>query len=247
MQSQAWKRFVPRWLKEKVNIMTIKSTPLPKITKACIQLVGISGKAGAGKDEVATYLRNNYEDTYIYPFASQLKLASAILFGLPIEHFHDRGIKENINDNWGVSPRTIAQFVGTESVRMGFAKLLGDESNNFWLKRLNDHINGTLLYYSDSGEQTGEICAGDTIVVPDVRFQNECEWILENGGILIMLERNGADGLVGITNHSSEQGFDVPQNERIFKCENNGTLKDLFAKIDIIMKSTEPTAASMEL
>jgi hypothetical protein len=224
--------------------MSISS--LPMIHKVGIQLVGISGKAGSGKDVVATYLRNQYEDTYIYPFASQLKLAASILFGIPVEHFHQRDIKELVNPYWGVSPRKIAQYFGTESVRINFQNLLG-ESENFWIKRLNDHINGELLYYNDSGERTGDIETGDTIVVPDVRFQNEYDWILANGGIVIQLVRQGADGNVGIAGHASEVGYTSIDNERTFVCVNDGTLDDLYAKIDAIMKTTEPTAESMEL
>ena len=220
---------------------------LPKINKVGIQLIGISGKANVGKDEVASYLRRQYESTYIYPFAAQLKLACAVLFGIPIEHFHQRDIKELTNTYWGVSPRQIAQFVGTETARQGFSTLLGGTSNNFWIKRLNDHINGQLLYHSDNGEWTGEIVTGDTIVVPDVRFQNEYDWIISNGGTVIQLTRPGSDGKVGIAGHASEMGYNNISTERTYQCVNDGTLDELFVKIDEIMKTTEPTAASMEL
>jgi len=221
-------------------------SPLPMIEKVCIQLVGISGKAGSGKDAVANYLRNQYEDTYIYPFAAQLKLASAILFGLSIGDFHDRELKESVNSYWGISPRKIAQYVGTESVRTGFQQLLG-ESTDFWIKRLCGHINGNLHHYDDCGQLTGAIEAGDTIVIPDVRFQNEYDWILANGGIVIQLIRPGADGNVGIAGHASEMGYTAIDNERNFICVNDGTIEELYAKIDAIMKTTEPTAENMEL
>lgn len=232
---------------DSIDMDSIDMAPLAKITKACIQLIGISGKAGSGKDVVASYLRNSYQDTYIYPFASQLKLASSILFGIPIEHFQERALKETINPTWGVSPREMAQFIGTEVARDTFPQLLGELGNNFWIKRLNDHINGKLLYFSDDLKQTIDISPGDTIVVPDVRFQNEYDWIIANGGIVIQLERAGADGKVGIVGHISEAGYTNISNERTFRCENNGTLEELYRKIDIIMKTTEPSAENMEL
>lgn len=229
--------------------MSISS--LPTIEKVCIQLVGISGKAGSGKDTVANYLCSNYENCFGYPFARPLKLAAAIQFGIPIEHFHQRDLKEIVNPYWGVSPRKIAQFMGTESVREGYKELLGEElATQFWIRRLCGYINGTLEYYNDSYELAGDIDPGDTVIVTDVRFQNEYDWIMENNGIMIHLIRPGADGNVGIANHQSEQGylFDSENYERRnHEVINDGTFEELYAKIDAIMKTTEPTAENMEL
>lgn len=224
----------------------MNTSTVPMITKPHIQLIGISGKAGSGKSAVAAYLRNAYQDTFIYPFASQLKLAASIKFGIPIEYFHDRELKEKPHPYWGVSPRKIAQFDGTEVTREKYVELIED-SNNFWIKRLTGHINGELTYFSEELKQTIDISIGDTIVIPDVRFQNEYDWVIANKGLMIQLEREGADGGVGIEGHISEMGYNSIDNERTFKCANNGTLDELYKKIDVIMKTTEPDTNNMEL
>ena len=42
-------------------------------------------------------------------------------------------------------------------------------------------------------------------IITDCRFKDEVDWILSNQGIIIHLTRPGADGTVGISQHSSEK------------------------------------------
>jgi hypothetical protein len=213
--------------------MTIRA--LPVVTKD-ILLIGISGKAHSGKDTVASFLYENYPATYSESFATPLKKAAAACFGIASECFNNQKWKEQVNDYWGVSPRKIAQFFGTEVARDTFANLLGpDIGTDFWIKRLTGLLNGDLVteYDDDYGE---EYSNGDTVVIPDVRFQNEYDWILANGGVVIHLSREGADGSVGIPGHQSEGGYTrLVGNERTYEISNNGTLEELYEEVKAIM------------
>jgi hypothetical protein len=160
-----------------------------------ITLIGIHGKAGAGKDTVSDYLCTHYKDTYSEPFAKALKRVASEAFGLPIANFYERDIKEVADAYWDYSPRHLAQFIGTEMFRNHFGQ-------DFWIKRLHGRLENIL----NTGEE-GEYEDGDFVVIPDVRFQNEHDWILQNGGIILHVVKEGATGEVGIKNHASEAGI----------------------------------------
>lgn len=196
-----------------------------KITKPGIQLIGINGKAGSGKDTIATYIHEHYLNCWGEAFATPLKEAGAAAFGIPLDRFNDPEIKELPDPFWKVSPRKIAQFLGTEMFRTYISQLVPQlVPQSFWVARLCGKINGeiTEVIYE----------AGETIVITDVRFRNEAEFILDNGGMLIILDRPGADGNVGIAGHQSELGFDPPEHTEIFYITNDGTLEELYDQVN---------------
>lgn len=185
-----------------------------------IKLVGIHGHAGSGKDTVADHLVECFDFASL-AFADPLKEAAARMFGLRIHDFYEEERKEKKNDFWGVSPREIAQFFGTEMVRNQIRKLIPGVGEDFWIKRLQ------LEAHKSLGEE-------NVIVIPDVRFQNELDWILEMGGVIIHLTRQGANGTVGIPNHSSEQKLET-HKEGVYLIQNNDTLDALFDKVDAVL------------
>lgn len=190
-------------------------------------LIGISGAAGSGKDTIADYIAETYATVYAESFAGPLKRAASEAFGIPLHHFHEPAHKEVPNPYWNVSPRQIAQFVGTEMFRDVLWKLLPEIQSNFWIKRLEGYLTGNL----NRPGYDPEYEAGDVIIIPDVRFQNEYNWLVRNGGKLIQLYREGATGEVGIPNHPSEQGIVVdPFNT--YTIHNNDTIEVLHEKVE---------------
>lgn len=203
-----------------------------------LQLIGICGHAGAGKDTVARYLHHSYHNCWMIAFADSLKDAAAHAFGIPLNHFYDSAHKEEVHEFWGVSPRVIAQFLGTEMFREHIWKLLPDESQDFWVRRLVGKLTGELVSAED---ECVKYDAEDTVVIPDVRFQNEYDFITSNGGIIIHLTRPGADGNIGISSHASEAGFTFNKPEVTWHLNNDKRLDDLYVEVDTIIQESELT------
>lgn len=194
-------------------------TTLPK-------LIGIHGNARSGKDTVKDFIIENFTNHYSISFADPLKEAASIAFGIPLDWFYSDDLKEQPHPNWDVSPRSVAQFLGTEMFRETIWKLLPEVANDFWVRRAILRLTNQYL-----PEDEGEFTTDDTVVIPDVRFQNEYDWVISTGGIIIHLTRPGADGTVGIPGHASESSINLHCKERTYSCENNGTLSELHRKI----------------
>lgn len=195
-----------------------------------IQLIGIVGHARSGKDTIANYLHYSYKNCWTEAFADPLKTACAAAFGIPLEDFYDDEAKETENEFWGVSPRQIAQFVGTEMFRHTVHELIpGIVSGDFWVKRMIAKLSGL----DDSSYD-----AEDTVIIPDVRFRNEYLFITSLGGIILHLTRPGANGNIGIPGHASEQSFLMDAPEQTFSIINDGSLDDLYVIVDDVIRAS---------
>ena len=197
-----------------------------------LNLIGIVGHARSGKDTVADFLAYaiGLESSIILPFAYPLKLSMSWAFGLPL---HDdetmtTEYKETKDPFWGVTPREILQFAGTEIFRDTLSALLPHIGNNFWVKRHYGALTGEL------DTELERLSSGDTVIIPDVRFPNELDYIRRNGGRFIHLTRPGADGNIGIPGHTSEQvlsnRFTVADS--VFHINNDSTLEVLHEKVN---------------
>ena len=172
------------------------------------KLIGLAGKAGAGKDTVADYLWEK-EGAIKIAFADALRGAAAHIFGLGMVNFTDRDLKEAEVEYWGMSPRRMLQLLGTEATKPVF----GD---NIWLKRW-------FLSYSAVRDT-------DHVVVPDVRFDVEAEAIRSLGGVIVHVVRPGF-GLDGDSAaHVSEAGIELCDGDLYLS--NDGTTCDLGHKVD---------------
>ena len=195
-----------------------------------LQIIGISGHARSGKDSLCQMLYSTYTDTYSEAMAAPLKLACADMFGIPSADFNDPIRKEEINPYWKVSPRMIAQFIGTEFFRDQIWKLLPADQGNFLVRRMFGRLS-TLQQH----EEDGSYEEGDTVVIPDIRFQEEVDFINDNNGVHIHLSRGAATGEVGIPGHGSEAlNFEL-EGERTYALTNNGTLEYLFGRVRVIV------------
>ena len=191
-----------------------------------VSLIGICGHAGSGKDTAASMIQDQLTDTWVESFADPLKEAAAAAFGISLDDFYLPEKKEIPHPFWGGTPRMIAQFFGTELFREHIWKLIPQDSQDFWIRRMVARI--------DHGVDDVEYSGDDTVIIPDVRFQNEYEFILGNKGIIIHLTRQGANGTVGIPSHHSEKGINFNYPERTFYVENNGSLDEQAEKLTTI-------------
>lgn len=177
-------------------------------------MLGILGKKGVGKDLISDYVVKNYGYTKT-SFAYPLKEACKLLFGFTEDQVNG-DLKEVIDPAWGLTPRTVLQYVGTEMFRKNIQNLLPNIEDNFWVNSL---INRVLKMENKN------------IVISDVRFQNEAEIIQKNNGLVIKLVR---PGIFNKDEHASEKAQESIENYD-YLLVNDGTIKELYDKVDTIM------------
>lgn len=147
-----------------------------------MNIVGIAGHKGAGKDTCADHLVARYG--YMkFSFAAVLKDILNGLFGWRREDWESLDWKETPNPaSYNKTPREIAQSFGTDWGRRMV-------NNDIW-------VDATLRYVLGTGKQ---FC-----VCSDVRFDNEAVAIRRLGGMIILLEK---EGYVANDTHQSEAGI----------------------------------------
>ena len=128
-------------------------------------IIGICGNARSGKDtlgkNIVSILKDNGIKSKVLSFADELKKS--------VDEFliNSIGISAFTEDE--EEKKTIRPFLvtwGTEVIR--------SMDKNYWINKLEEKI---------SQNQVN--------IITDVRFENELEWIKNNGGLSVYLERDG--------------------------------------------------------
>jgi hypothetical protein len=175
-------------------------------------LIGICGKAGAGKDTVGDYLISKYGFKKI-ALADPIKRLVKDVFALDDHTVYDRVAREQPLERWeGWTVRKLLQFIGTELFRENI-------DDAVWVKS---------LWYKVSDDKDNHY------VVTDVRFPNELEFFQNNAKedfLSLKITRPGYEGQVGMAGHASE-AYDLPAEIII---ANDGTFEDLYNKVDEII------------
>jgi hypothetical protein len=169
-------------------------------------LIGMTGKAGSGKDTAADCLVREHGFTKL-SFAGPLKAMMAAA-GMPEPA--DRDAKEQPIPGFDFSWRRAAQRLGTEWGR--------GLDPDIWVKVMAQQI-----------QQRNAVGGIVRIVLSDVRFDNEAAMIRRLGGkVLHVLGRAAVLG--EDAGHASEAGvfFDRTQDRHI---SNSGSLDDLFSEV----------------
>jgi hypothetical protein len=178
-------------------------------------LIGIHGKARAGKDTAAAHMVRQYGFVRT-AFADPLKRAAKEMFGLTHEQTYSDELKEVLIPHWGYSPRQLFQLLGTESGREVFGE-------DMWLRR----------WAIDAERIENE---GSHVVVTDVRFANEAEMIRKRGGVVVHLIRPMDNGLGRQAFHASERGLEIEAEDVVI--QNNGSLEQLYSRVDLLVAET---------
>lgn len=171
-----------------------------------IKLIGLCGFKQAGKTTVANMLKN--KGFYELSFAAPLKEACRAMYGLSDEQLYGEQ-KEQIDPYWGVTPREILQRFGTDVMRKNASVVIPEmKEDNMWIEVANRKIKEL--------RKSGEV---RKVCVSDVRFPNEAEWIRQQGGTVIRIDRGD--------NHSE----DAHESEQIafvadYDLDNSGTLQE---------------------
>lgn len=165
------------------------------------KLIGVAGKARAGKD---TFVRGLIQQGYTRAaFADALKQVTALIANEPLHYFTDDELKEEFTPALGMTRRRALQGMG-QSVR----ETLGDGT---WVNRV-------MRTWEDSGKIP--------VAISDCRYPNEAKAIRAAGGIVVVIERPDNAGLTGeASTHSSEQP--LPFDLVDVYIRNDGTVEDL--------------------
>lgn len=172
-------------------------------------LIGIHAKPRAGKDSVCNYLLKTKSLIRFGP-SVQVKKTTAAMFNIPEEYLYDDDMKDTIDPYWGISYREMAQKVGKESSRDIFGE-------DFWIRHVEKYLHHDLPI-TKSG-----------IILADIRYKNEVEWVKQKGGKVIFITRKNKPAAANET-HPAEIG--LPEELADFIIRNDGTLADLYASID---------------
>jgi len=156
------------------------------------RIIGIAGRAGAGKNTVADMIPG----AAVFGFADPLYEGLAAMLGVPEDMLRSRRNKETPLAWLGKSSRELMQTLGTEWGR-------GMVAEDIWLRIAKRRIE----------------TYGGTIVFSDVRFDNEAEWIRNQGGEVWLVER----GQEARHTHSSEAGISHHLIDRVI--DNRGPLE----------------------
>lgn len=181
-------------------------------------LIGVLGKSGSGKDTIADYVCENYGYTKI-AFAKPIKDICRIMFGFNEEQLYGNK-KETVDEYWGVSPRHMFQYIGTDVMRTQIQTQIPNIGMDFWVKCTEKIILNLLK-------------ENKKVIVSDVRFQNEIDLITRLGGVVIKLNRDSNNLKDGTESHISEQNIDNLIGNYLI--ENNSTLNELYRTMDNIL------------
>lgn len=181
-------------------------------------LVGLMGIKESGKSSGATYLVEKFQ--FIEKsFAEPLKKTCGELFMLSDEQmFGSQAQKETPDPRWfDCTPRKMFQFVGTDLLRDNMEKIMPGIGKNIFTHRFK-------MWYEEEMKKNPNL----RVVVSDVRFQNEIDFIQSLGGVVIKINRPSV-----LTNdmHPSEMELQsITTFDRLIN--NTGSLHDFYSEIE---------------
>lgn len=165
-----------------------------------INLIGISGKIGSGKDEVVRIVNEITSNAYqVKRFSGKLKQIVELMTGVPADQMNRQDVKTmSLGPEWDyMTVRDLLIRIGTEGMRDRVHK-------DAWVNALFNDYDDRKYW-----------------IVPDTRFPNEFNAIRNRGGIVVRIERPG----VKCNGHESETAIDGFDFDYVLK--NDGTLDDL--------------------
>ncbi|MFS0887025.1 hypothetical protein [Aeromicrobium sp. 179-A 4D2 NHS] len=192
-------------------------------------IIGLHGYQRSGKDTSGDYLHERFgfeKVSFAAPLKAGLYALNPWVAGAPDENGNRRfRLLQNLVDElgwegikasaeWKDDSRRLQQRFGTETARETFWE-------DFWLDLADRHM-------SESPVTKFAIC--------DARFQNEVDFIRSKGGIMVNVVRPGFGPQ---ENHKSEQALECD-----ITVTNDGSLDDLYAKIDALVADLAASKAA---
>lgn len=185
------------------------------------KLIGLCGYAGAGKDLVAALLKMVGYHRIGFADAVRKEIATQREIPLMPQHILEDYIEASKVKNWlyakpmSLQARRVLQWWGTEFRR--------SQDPDYWIKRVETTIldlwKGSNAFYCNAFKYA------NAIVISDVRFLNEANWIKGWDGIIWRIERPGlkSDG------HISESQSEFIKAD--YTISNDGDLQHLASQV----------------
>jgi hypothetical protein len=212
-----------------------------------VQVIGILGFKGSGKDTVGEYLVREHGFA-VESFANPLKDLLAAVFGwdralLEGNTVDSREWRETPDEWWEAkldwknspgaylgrfTPRVAMQVFGTDILRKHF-------DDSIWIKSLEARLRGK-----------------EKVVITDCRFPNECQLITQHNGLLFRVKRGPDPEWFEFARQAAmgREWFQDTMKERYPKIhisewawlnqsaeliENDGTIADLYGKAECLL------------
>lgn len=177
-------------------------------------IIGISGYATSGKDEVAKIIQELETGWQVKKFSGALKKVASLLTGIPQDRFEDQEFKESfLGGDWSLPVETPldvvfgdVQFMKMMSVREFLQKLGTDAIRNGL--HPNAWVNAAMAGYKNIivGYDIDEpIAEYPKWIFTDCRFPNEAQAIKDRDGVIIRIDRPGVGP---VNDHPSETALD---------------------------------------
>jgi len=218
-------------------------------------IIGIGHKARQGKDTAAEFLCNKYGFTIIH-FADALYdecRNCTVLFNEFENVFYLKCYDEDYYRFENPTENMI------DWIKMRGEQKLGIPFNSQWVYNGMKEKDGTILqfwgtefrrrkvnwdYWVDKVKQVIEKDPKKNYVIPDTRFINEAQFIKSVGGEVWKIIRHNYNQIDRDPSHKSEIDLDDWEfDEVIF---NDGTIEDLFNKVDVVYQRRKKLYESKE-
>jgi hypothetical protein len=187
--------------------------------------IGLLGRAGAGKDTVADMAAERWHFARL-AMADALRAEVADAWGVDRRLFTSRALKECQLEQLRLGLCREARFVQYAWPLAGFPGLKPRTVMQVWgdWRRSADP---DYFVACASIARSRALAAGlDVLVVTDIRFANEVEWVRSYGGHLVRVTR---PGLPPVSSHESEWRLD--DHPADFVIANDGDLDALRARV----------------
>lgn len=178
-------------------------------------LIGITGRAGAGKTTAAKYIESIHS-LHRLSFASLLKKIAEELYPWFTDDQLYGQTKDIIDTKLGKSPRRVLQLLGTEVGRL------------IWEDTWIDAVRRDIQKLRDDGAVGA--------VIDDVRFLNEMQMVNELDGTLWVIKRPLIDNNPIAPIHSSESYEDVIDKYNHITIPNGDSIQELYYTIDSLFR-----------
>jgi hypothetical protein len=189
-------------------------------------IVALSGVAGAGKDTVGNILVTKHGFTRV-SFADVLKEEVSNVFSLPLHFFHDRSTKDTPLLEWPILSNRLTKAALGDAILnehrhytprllcIYYASVMRGFSEDIWIAKASrqmDKLPGN-------------------VVITDLRFLNEADWVRRQFGKVIRIERGD---VIHTLQHESETQLNGLNFDHTIS--NSGTVGELDVKVSEMLR-----------